>query len=132
MSHAFSIKTMQQVTRRQVMKLLEWDDLQYGTFQMERAYAYIDLTMGADVWGVKELKETASFWAWWRNHWYKRDLLFVDEVKNLSVTERVYFYEITHDIDAIDYTPHTSIITDAFSKMVLKGAPTGENKKERI
>lgn len=120
MSHTFAIKTIQQVTRWQVMKLLQWDDLQYGDFQMERAYAYIEHTIGHDVWGVKELKETASFWAWWRNHWHKRDMQFVQDAKKLSIEERVLFYEITHDAEAIEFTPHATIIADAFAKMIYK------------
>lgn len=106
------------VTRQKVMQLLDWNDLQYGYFQMEQAYAYLNHMIPGDAWGKNELPQTASFWAWWRNHWHKRDMQFVDDAKKMDVRKRVLFYEITHNAEAIEYTPHSVILNDAYAKMI--------------
>lgn len=120
MSAVKEIKTIQMVTRVKVMKMLNWDDLQYGKFQMDQAYAYLNYMMPDDAWGKSHLPQTASFWAWWRNHWHKRDAEFVDFAKGMPVHEAVLFYEITHNAEAIEYTPHSVILADAYAKMIYE------------
>jgi hypothetical protein len=110
MSHTVEIKTIQQVMRWQVMKLLEWDEAQYGEFQMNQAYTYVERAIGLTEWGVAQLMQTPDFWAWWRNHWHKRDMGFVPDAKKLSLQERRLFYEITHDAEAIGFTPHQVVM----------------------
>lgn len=124
MSHVKEVLTIQKVTREKVMKLLGWDELQYGKFQMQQAEAYLDYHIGADVWGVQQIKETPGFWAWWRNHWHKRDMQFAEEAKSFSPAERVLFYEITHDAEAMDYTPHSVIMHHTFAREVISGKRT--------
>ena len=121
MSHVQEIKSIQQFTRDKVMRLIGWDNLQYGQFQMAQAEAYLDYHIGADVDGVQMIRESAQFWAWWRNHWHKRDMQFVEEVKDMDEAERVLFYEITHDAEAIEFTPHSAIMHHTFAKEVISG-----------
>lgn len=111
------------------MKLLGWDDLQYGKFQMEQAYAYLDYAIGLDEWGVQQISETASFWAWWRNHWHKRDMGFVADAKKMSLDERSLFYEITHNAEAIEFTPHRVIMDASFAKVIYQ--ETHKQRKEK-
>ncbi|MDO3641946.1 hypothetical protein [Mucilaginibacter sp. L3T2-6] len=132
MSHVKAIKTIQQVTRAKVMQLLGWNDLQYGEFQMQQADAYIARQIGDDVWGVQQLKEAPAFWAWWRNHWHRRDEQFIGEVKNLTQPEMVMLYEITHDAEAIEYTPHFVVMQHAFQRQVIdEVCNVAKQKKER-
>jgi hypothetical protein len=119
MSNIKEIKALHQDTRQKVMQLLGWNDLQYGEFQMKQAEAYLDYHIGADGWGIQQIRETPGFWAWWRNHWYKRDVSFVDEAKGLSLSERVLFYEISHDAEGIEFTPHHNVLYHSFQRSMI-------------
>lgn len=121
MSHIEQVKTIQQATRAKVMLMLGWDDLQYGDFQFKQAEAYLEHHIGADVWGVQQIKETPGFWAWWRNHWHKRDMEFVYDAKALTPTERALFYEITHAVEAIEFTMHHSFAREVVGRLKDKG-----------
>jgi len=120
MSHVAQIKAIQQLTRQRVMQLLDWSELQYGEFQMQQAEAYIQFMIGDDARGANELKQTPSFWAWWRNHWHRRDAQFVNDIENLSQQETIWFYEITHNAKTIEYTPHSVVFAQALAKRLEK------------
>jgi len=120
MSYPAQIKTLQQVTRCQVMKLLDWNDQQYANFQFESGYSYLKFWIGDDVWGFSELPLTASFWAWWRNHWHKRDMDFINEAKPMSIAERRRSYSNIHNAETISFSPQKNIMEDAYAKMIYK------------
>ena len=131
MSHIKEIVSIQKFTRDKVKQLLGWDDLQYGEYQMQQADAYLEYQIGADVWGVQAIRETPQFWGWWRNQWHKRDMQFVEDAKGLAVNERVLYYEITHDAEAIDFTPQGNVLQHTFATDVinpLAGRPKVERK----
>lgn len=130
MSHTKHIATIQQITRNKVLAALGWDDLRYGAFIMARADAYLQYHIGADVDGVQLIKETTGFWAWWRNHWHRRDMLFLDEIKHLAPAEKVLYYEITHNAEAIEFTPHHLVMADSFATDVINPL-CGRAKVER-
>jgi len=120
MSAIKEVKNLQAATRQRVLDLLNWNDLQYGTFQMEQAYGYLNHIIPDDAWGKNHLPHTATFWAWWRNHWYKRDVQFLEYAEGLSAKKAVLFYEVTHTPEAIEFTPHSVILEDAYAKMVYE------------
>ena len=119
MSHKKQIVTIQQVTREKVMALLAWDALQLGNYQMQQAEAYLTTNIGADSYAVQQIRQSASFWAWWRNHWHRRDMDFVEEVKHMDIAELRSYYHITHSVEAFNYTPHRAIMEHIFATDVI-------------
>ena len=114
MSHITEVKTIQMVTRQQVLKLLGWDELQYGDFLMQQADVYLVTLMGADSAGINKLKASQSFWAWFKNHWHRRNMRFVSSAKRLnSRIDREHLYILTHDGETINFKPHSAIMREA-------------------
>jgi len=130
MSHVKQIASIQQITRSGVLLALGWDDQQYGDFLMQQADAYLQYHIGADVEGVQQIKQTRQFWAWWRNHWHRRDVLFLTEIKHLAPAEKGLFYQITHDAEAIEFTPHHLVMEHTFATDVINPI-CGRAKVER-
>ena len=131
MSHIKEIASIQKFTRDKVKLLLGWDDLQYGEFLMDQGYAYMEYQIGADVWGVQQIRVSAAFWAWWRNQWHKVDMPFVDYAKRLPLEERLKNYRDIHDAEAIDFTPQGNVLQHTFATDVinpLAGRPKVERK----
>lgn len=117
MNHANKVKAEQQATAYQVMRLLDWNEQQYTNFQFEQAFEYLGFWIGEDVFGYKELPLTASYWAWWRNHWHRRDVEFIAQAQPMSINERRKLYNHINDPETIDYTPHSAVMADAYAKM---------------
>lgn len=132
MSHTAMIKTIQQYTREKVMGLLEWDDLRYGEFQMQQADAYLEHHIGADVWGLKEIRESEHFWKWWRNHWFTRDADFIADAKGMSVDDRRLYYEVCHEVEAIEFSPASALMHHTFSRQVVNAACGLPETKRRM
>ena len=129
MSHTDKIKTIQQVTRWQVMKLLNWNDQQYADFQFEQGYEYLKYWIGEDAFGFAELPLTSAYWAWWRNHWHKRDMSFVESAKQMSLNERLTRYHFIHKPETIQYSPQKAIMENAYAEMIYKVTHEGKGVK---
>jgi hypothetical protein len=69
------------------------------------------------------LESNSLFWAWWRNHWHKTDMDFVEQCQRIVVAddglrkrdlaERMHLYDAMHSPEAFAYTPHSSILQEA-------------------
>lgn len=118
MKYTNKIKADQQATTNQVMSLLNWNDQQYTQFQFEQGFEYLKFWIGEDVFGYKELPLTASYWAWWRNHWHKRDLEFIAKAQPMSINERRKLYHHINNPETIEYTPQSAVMADAYAQMV--------------
>ncbi|WP_121812759.1 hypothetical protein [Mucilaginibacter kameinonensis] len=115
--------TIQQATRQRVMHLLELTEVQYGSVVMFAAYDYLQMHTG-DTTLTKALQSNPTFWAWWRNHWHKTDMAFVDECESLVVAydgirkrdldERMQLYDAMHNPETFEFTPHSSILQEVF------------------
>jgi len=114
--------TIQQATRQKVMRLLELTEVQYGSVVMFAAYDYLQLQTG-DSALTKGLQASPHFWAWWRNHWHKIDMAFVDECERMVVspeglhkrdlTERMQLYDAMHNPETFEFIPHKAILQEA-------------------
>lgn len=118
MNQAAKVKAAQQRAKEQVMRMLDWNDQQYANFQFEMGYEYLKFWVGDDDFGMKELPLTASFWAWWRNHWHKRDEDFINRSSLLTVAECRRFYRLFHDAETIEYQPNSVVMDDAYAQMI--------------
>lgn len=114
------IRINAQSSFQEVLDALQWDDLQYGSFQEEMGYAYLEAEYGSDVLFVKELPYTAEFWAWWKNHWQKRDALFLLDAWDLGLSDRINLYKQFHDAEEFYFRPHRRILEKSYSIMIDK------------
>jgi hypothetical protein len=126
MNQAARIKAEQQQAKAQVMRMLNWNDQQFANFQFEMGFEYLKFWIGEDQFGFAELPQTASFWAWWRNHWHKRDLEFISRSATLSVNECRRFYRLFHDAEAIEYQPNSVVMDDAYAQMIYNLTHTAQ------
>lgn len=107
-------------TFQEVMDVLHWDDLQYANFQESMGYEYLKAEFGEGVPFVRELPYTAEFWAWWKNHWQKRDVLFLLEAEKLDLSNRVLLYRQYHSSEDFYFRPHRKILEKSYSIMIGK------------
>ena len=117
MSYTTEIKLLQDSTRQTVMLMLNWNDLQYGNFQFNQGEAYLEHHIGADVWGVKQIRESAQYWAWWRNQWFKRDQAFIELAQNKGIAERHKYYARCHDVEHLEIHLHHSFSREIIGKV---------------
>jgi len=118
MSKINQVKTHHLAISGHIMRLLDWNEQQYADFQFDQAYEYLKFWIGEEVWGAKELPMSAAFWAWWRNHWHKRDLSFMDKARAMSMNERRNYYAFIHSPKAIAFKPQSVVMDDAYAKMI--------------
>lgn len=107
-------------TLTQVLEVLQWNDLEYGQFQEAMGYAYLASEFEDDVLFVKELPYTAEFWAWWKNHWQKRDVLFLLAANDLGLSDRITLYKQFHSVDDFYFRPHRRILEKSYALMIDK------------
>lgn len=116
MSQLKEMVTLQSVTRAKVLRLIGITEPQYWDLLIDQGHGYLTNNHGDNVM-YKALSESAMFWAWWRNHWHQQDMLFVDEVKKMSESERRQYYEIVHSLTDFTFTPPKNVLRDAFIKL---------------
>ena len=122
MSKARAAKIMQSVNQHQVKKLLHWDDLQYGQFQMETGTEYLEKMLGSDDFAIGYLSKNSMFWRWWVNHWDKRDEQFINQASGLNLDERLELYAGLHNAKSFRFYPHKAILEDSKVKTTAKKA----------
>jgi hypothetical protein len=108
--------TLQTVIRAKVLKMLGISELEYGDFLMRQAFGYLEEQLGNNIM-CKSLSESSMFWGWWRCQWHNIDMLFVEEAKQMSESERWEYYKIVHAVESFDFIAPKSVLKDAFSKL---------------
>jgi len=118
-THIQRIRQENASIKTQVLNLLGWDELKFGEFQQDAAFAYLqdmfgDLELGAD------LPNHKAFWAWWILHWAKRDREFLEMSGLLFPHELQGYYRELHDPKSMPFHPHGVIMEDTYSAMIHK------------
>ena len=112
-------KSQAERTRELVIAALNWDELTYGNFVMEKAEEYLKRQCGSDAYGVQALMESRIFWAWWRNHWMQRDEVFLYEwAGNADVTDLRNEYNYIHSAVNLHMRPNRVILEDSYRAMI--------------
>lgn len=110
-----------------VIDLLQWDELEYATFQYECGLAYLRHYIPGDNWGQDMLQRSKLFWNWWKNQWTLRDESFCamdSEVPTSRVgisTEnlrRLYLHLHDAAILASDIYPNRVVLEESYSQMI--------------
>ncbi len=102
-----------------VMALLQWDDLQYAEYQERMGYEYLAVEF-YNIPFANELPYNSEFWAWWRNHWNKRDTSFIMVAHDMSIPARLAYYDTLHNPKNFDFHPHRRILEHSYAVMIDK------------
>lgn len=111
-------KLINESNRAAVCRLLGWDMLAYGEFQQAAGLQYISEQVCGDAESVQTVAESPIFWAWWVNHWNRRDAEFLTYAGGYSSESRVLLYENLNNIAGFEFYPHTIILEQAYAQMV--------------
>lgn len=106
--------------KEQVMSALQWSDLQYAEYQEQMGYLYLKSEFGSDSLYVAELPYSPEFWAWWKNHWSKRDQLFLMDAYKLDLSERLTLYSQLHNPYEFHFRPHSKVLEKTYSCMISR------------
>lgn len=116
---------MQESLKRTVCKWLQWDEMQYATFQYECGLAYLRHYINQDPWGQDMLQRSRLFWNWWKNQWSSRDASFCDQeteegVRALGVDNLRRLYLHLHDAAhlASEIYPGRTVLDEGYSLMI--------------
>lgn len=115
-----SIRTEVRTNREKVMGMLQWDDLRYGEYQEQMGYVYLKTEFGQDTLFVDDLRYSQEFWAWWKNHWNKRDSIFLMDAPALDLSERNTLYAQLHNPQYFEFHPHRGVLERSYSNMIDK------------
>lgn len=118
-SAALKAKSKAEHTRELVLALLEWDESQYGTFVMDKAWEYLKRQCGADAYGIDKLMQCGIFWKWWLNHWAQRDSEFLACWADCDTEEEVTDeYVLLHSAVNLHVRPNKTIMEASYAVMI--------------
>jgi len=106
-----------------IMRLLKWDDLQYGNLQYESGMAYLNEYLYGDAHTVDKLSRSKVFWLWWRNHWTNRDEQFIDIHKSVTINSyevRRQLYEQFNEGEMLAECihPNSVVLNETYAEMI--------------
>lgn len=106
--------------KERVQRLLRWDDAKYAEFQERMGYRYLAEELEADHAAIKALTQNRLFWAWWINHWNRRDesFLHLHEGTATGCTVLEQIYRLKHNPNAIVFSPQRTILRHSFPEMI--------------
>lgn len=106
--------------KERVQRLLKWNDAKYAQFQERMGYRYLEEELQADEASIKALSQERLFWAWWINHWNRRDEAFLHAhegtATGCTVLEQIY--RLKHNPNAVVFRPQRTILRGSFPQMI--------------
>lgn len=109
-------------THELVLVMLELTEAEHFEFMVDKAIEYLKKQCGPDVIGQQRLLEQSEFWAWWKNHWNRRDEQFLDEVlvtENNRIVDLRAYYDYVHGTDRLQsIRPHKRLMDKSWAKQV--------------
>lgn len=107
--------------KARVCDLLDWDEMQYATYQMQAGQEYLRHYIPADPDGQDMLIHSRTFWNWWKNHWTARDRAFLGgNVADISLRTRLQLYADLHDAASLAGAiyPNGVVLEMSYSEMI--------------
>lgn len=109
---------------RRVCYLLCWDEERYCWYKYYCGLAYLDAYLKRDTHFIAQLESSASYWAWWRNHWTLREeewLQGYDKLKQLSVGTCRKSYKALNNPDALAFEiyPNAVALGESYAAMIV-------------
>jgi hypothetical protein len=126
MTAAYIINRKKQIAEQQaaIRAVLDWSELEYGTFQYECGLAYLRHYITHDKWGQDMLQRSQMFWNWWKNQWATRDQAFIAEhgegLKKERTETAQTFYRYLHDPATLasEIYPGRLVMDESYSSMI--------------
>jgi hypothetical protein len=103
-----------------VLAMLEMNESEHFVLVVDKASDYLTKQLGPDEKGRERLLGAPEFWAWWRNHWARRDAQFIDECVGShddSIADLRAYYKHIHSSDRLQtIRPHKRMMDKSFVK----------------
>lgn len=107
--------------KRKVCAELRWTDEEYQNFWLDTGRDYLGEYL-KDEHNVNLIAKSRIFWAWWRNHWIRRDETFLEFATNTAfgVTDKRNNYHEFHDakVLALRIYPNGVILNESYVNMI--------------
>lgn len=122
------VKTIQEVNRVLVLRKLGIDEADYYDMMLDAGKHYLVEVIGVAEW-LDEFMNANIYWKWWMNQWQKMDAKFLEYTKEISKDQWARLYDDLHNVQGIDFKPHSVVLEDIFHKEVVlpmtKGVENG-------
>ena len=128
------IKFIIEANKQQVRRLLGWSETRFAEFVAAKGIQYLKDVLFADDDAVILLTKGDMFWQWWRNHWNKRDEVFLLDAAEYVQEHRIILYEELHTLTLSNY-PHRPIMEQSYSllmEQINKEAVNEQHRKETV
>jgi hypothetical protein len=109
------MQTTDQQIVKQVLQLLGWDAGEHNTYIFDCAEKYLSGFIPSYPQIQSQILKSRVFWNWWRHHFEKRDMEFIEQCWNWNegLNAKVELYKEIHD-------PRTLVVAVYMSGQVLE------------
>lgn len=109
--------------KRAVCELLNWTELQYGEYVFERGTEYLHVYLQGDEYAIQVLERSPIFWAWWKNHFAKRDESFLmlhrsTPIRSLEIRLQLYHHYNEPKMLAESIHPNSVVLNESYALMI--------------
>lgn len=109
---------------QQVAELLGWTKEDHNQYVFDCAEAYLCGFIKDYPQVQSQLMKSSIFWKWWRTHWEKRDLEFIDHCYGTDDTrqDRVEIYKEHHDPRTLLTAVYLNgqVLEETYAEMISK------------
>jgi hypothetical protein len=121
-THTSSRKAEALNVRAGIMRLLKWDEQQYGEFQYDQGITYLQHYLKQDSHAADMLTRSRIFWNWWKNNWSNRDIALLQGAACTQVSTdaaRLIYAEL-HDgcTLAAEIYPNGVVLGETYARMM--------------
>jgi hypothetical protein len=120
MSYIKERKQQAELLKREICRLLKWDELQYCEFQYRYGCEYLQHFLPGDPVGIDLLLKQRLYWNWWKNQWHNRDHAFLASVAlhlvSLTMEDLTVIYTYHHDVRILvrEISPNGIILSSSY------------------
>lgn len=110
-----------QKSKERIMRLLEWNELQYCDFQYRMGLEFLQEYIPGAPEGIAYLERHPVFWAWWRNQWTLRDEIYLNSdisTVRLRLRQNIYIQKNNPRALAEGITPPAKVLEDSYAQMI--------------
>lgn len=93
------MQTLDRSLQKEVQAHLGWDAEQWAQFVYDCGITYLAKYLPAYPQVVTQITRSTIFWNWWKAHWEKRDIEFLETIdaSNDGIIDPVEIYKEQHD-----------------------------------
>lgn len=110
-SHIQKVRDNRESVQKQVQQILGWTDLEYAELQESFGLDYLKINYGILSKVSHKLPASKVFWSWWRLHWMRKDVEFLDMIHLVFSNEYVAYYREIHEPANLSYYLNGSVIS---------------------